>query len=103
MHALWEILVPLVKPNSSVRFSKSHHEKWYALVRSITGGLTVFAPVYGQWLSPEGNIVKEVLVPIRISCTFGDINKVSDLVASHYNQTAVMFYKLTDDVRIKMY
>jgi hypothetical protein len=101
---LWEILVPTVKSVKPAKYyTTRYHRVWDSKVRAISGGLTILSPARGQWLSPSGTLFKERMIPVRISCTESQIDKISDLVASHYNQEAVMFYMISDLVKIKLY
>lgn len=36
-------------------------------------------------------------------CSEKEINEISDITARHYNQNAVMFYKISNDVKIINY
>lgn len=45
----------------------------------------------------------ERMIPVRIACEETDIEKIADLTASYYNQIAVMYYKISDYVKIKHY
>lgn len=104
MNNLYEILVPTVKSFDPPRFyRKRYHKLWDKQVRDLAGGLTILTPVKGQWVSTSGELFSERMIPVRISCSKEIIEKIADLVASHYNQKAVMFYRISDDVTIKHY
>jgi len=98
---LWEILVPTIKNEKPIR--TRYHRVWDAKVRNISGGLTIFRPAIGQWVSPDGRLDAERMIPVRIMCTEAEIDIIADITAKYYSQEAVMFYKISDYVRIKHY
>lgn len=99
---LWEILVPTVR-NGGTPFRTRFHRVWDKRVRKITGGLTILRPAKGQWISPDGKLFEERMIPVRLACTEEQINEIADLTAAHYEQEAVMFYRVGDCVTIKHY
>lgn len=99
---LFEILVPTVRSDGRpirVRF----HRVWDEKVRKIAGGLTILKPVRGQWVAPDGNLFAERMIPVRICCSSEEIEAVADMTAKYYEQIAVMYYKVSDFVKIKHY
>lgn len=104
MLSLYEILVPTVRMDRPGRFfTTRYHRLWDAKVRGIAGGLTILKPAKGQWLSPDGVLFDERMIPVRIACTKEQIDQIADLTAKHYQQKAVMYYRLSDEVVIKSY
>lgn len=99
--SIWEILVPTMMNDNPVR--TKHHKEWDKLVKKITGGLTITPPGKGYWVDPNGETVTERVIPVRIKCSENAMNEIADITARHYNQDAVMFYKISDDVRIINY
>jgi hypothetical protein len=99
---LWEILVPTVH-NNGKPFRTRFHKVWDAKVRAITGGLTIFKPAFGQWKSDEGTVFVERMIPVRIACTREQIQLISDFAAQHYEQLAIMFYLVSEEVHIVSY
>lgn len=99
---LWEILVPTIRPDGKP-YTTRFHRTWDERVRKITGGLTVLQPVKGQWVSQAGGLFMERMIPVRIACTEAQIEQIADLVAKQYEQLAVMWYRVSDKVRIKHY
>lgn len=99
---LFEILVPTMT-NSGVTFKRRTHLAWDANVRKISGGLTVFKPAKGNWISPKGELFIERMIPVRIFCTEKQINEIADMSAKYYKQEAIMFYRLSDSVQIVNY
>lgn len=100
---LWVILVPTIHSDSGNPIKVRHHRIWDAKVREITGGLTILHPAKGQWISPDGVLFAERMIPVQIMCTEEEIERISDMTAKYYKQLAIMFYKVSDDVRIKNY
>lgn len=99
---LYEILVPC-QTNEGRPIRTRQHRVWDAKVREITGGLTVLAPGKGQWVAPDGKLFAERMIPVRIAATWEQMEEIADLTAKFYNQEAVMFYLISDDVHIKYY
>lgn len=95
---LWEILVPASIHGRKVK--RSHHKTWDANVRNIASGLTILKPVKGQWLD-DGEVMAEKVIPVRIVCSINQITQIAEMTAKHYQQKAVMFYKLSRDVFIQ--
>lgn len=87
---LFEILVPTIR-NSGKPIRTRMHREWDRRVRFITGGLTVLAPAKGQWVAGCGTLFNERMIPVR----------VIDLTIQFYDQLAVMYYELSNNVRIK--
>lgn len=100
MKQLWEILVPTVRPNTSGKrfFTTRYHRVWDAKVRHITGGLTIMAPSRGQWVSPEGTLFRERMIPVRIAATRSEIEQVIDLTLDYYEQEAVLCFMISEVV-----
>ena len=97
---LWEIMVPTQYNDG--RFVKTrHHKVWDEKVRSISGGLTIYKPAVGQWLSNDNELFKERMIPVRIACNEEEINKIIDITMKHYDQLAVMAYIISEKVIIK--
>lgn len=98
---LWEIIVPTKLGDTIIK--PEYHSIWDQRVREISGGLTVFSPVKGQWISPDNEIFVEQMIPVRVFCTKQEIEQISDMTAKHYQQAAVMFYAISSDVAIVHY
>lgn len=99
---LYEILVPTVR-NDGRPIRTRYHRVWDQKVRAITGGLTIVQPVKGQWVAPDGTLFKERMIPVRIACTREQIESIADMTAEYYEQLAIMFYRISDEVSIKRY
>lgn len=99
---IWEILVPTEMPAGRPVRTRQHRE-WDIRVRRVAGGLTVLQPARGQWVSGLGVLAVERMIPVRIACTEKQINEIADMTAVFYDQEAVMFYQVSDNVHIKDY
>lgn len=98
---LWEILVPTIMDGKPVH--TRFHCVWDEKVREITGGLTVLRPAKGYWVSPDGELAEERMIPVRIKCTEKEIEYISDLTAKYYKQEAVMYSLVSEKCIIKHY
>lgn len=96
----WEILVPTIK-NDGTPVKTKFHKVWDEKVREISGGLTIIPPIKGQWISHDGELFNERMIPVRICCTEEQIEKIGDMTAEYYEQKAIMYYLITDNVIIK--
>ena len=123
MTALWEILVPTEKRIKSPAphwrdgsdgyveamedwhkrdsYTARYHRVWDEQVRAITGGLTILRPAIGQWVSPDGELFKERMIPVRIAATREQIERIIDITLVYYDQLAVFCAKISDEVIIK--
>jgi hypothetical protein len=97
---LWEILVPCQR-NDGTPIRTRHHRVWDEQIRRITGGLTILRPAIGQWVSPDGELFHDRMIPVRIACTPNQLDEIIRRTLNHYpDQEAVMVYKISEDVRI---
>lgn len=97
MSQLWEVLVPTTM-NCGKRYKKRYHREWDRKVRAISGGLTVFKPGKGQWIGPSGTLFSERMIPVRIICQYAQLKEIVQLTLAHYEQEAVLAYRLGDEV-----
>lgn len=98
--SLYEILVPCQR-NNGKPFRTRHHKEWDKRVYTITGGLTIMVPTKGKWVSPSGTLFSERMIPVRISCTRKQVEKIIEMTITHYDQEAVLAYKISDEVILK--
>lgn len=100
---VWEILVPR-QLNDGTFVKLKHHRVWDEKVREIAGGLTVMVPtVKGEWIASDGNLFVDSTIPVRICCSREQIEKIMDMTAVHYQQKAILAYKVSDEVILKEY
>jgi hypothetical protein len=95
--------VPTVHSVSGKPIRVRFHRVWDARVRAIANGLTVLRPAIGQWISPDGKLFRERMIPVRIACSLAQIEYIADMTARYYNQQAIMFYRVSNYVQIKQY
>jgi len=100
MKELWEILVP-ASNNKDQKFTYEHHKEWDEFVRNLTGGVTILKTAKGQWVNPDGKLFVDRMIPCRIACKDYEIDRIIDFTIKHYNQEAVMAYKVSDNVVIR--
>lgn len=98
----WEILVP-TQSNEGIPYRTRFHKVWDEKVRAITGGLTIIPPVKGQWVAPNGELFSERMIPVRIACTEEQIETIADMTAKYYKQKAILFYMVSNNIKIKNY
>lgn len=96
---LYEILVPTIMNDKPVR--TRYHREWDRQVIRISGGATILTPTKGKWVSPDKELFFERMIPVRIACTREQIEQIIDITIRHYNQIAVLAYKISDEVILK--
>jgi hypothetical protein len=99
MKKLWEVLVPTVR-NDGRPFRLRYHRIWDAKVREISGGLTIFPVVKGQWVHKD-ILFAERMIPVRIVCTREEIEKILDFTLKYYDQIQVLAYCISEEVIFK--
>ena len=99
MLELWEVLVPTIT-NEGKPIRTRFHRVWDEKVRALTNGLTVLTPAKGQWVSPEGDIFVERMIPVRIACTSEQLEEILKFTIEYYKQDAIFAYKISNAVRI---
>ncbi len=97
---MWEILVPAATNEGTV-FDVAYHRLWDEQVHTLAGGSTILATARGTWTDDSGEMFKEAVIPVRILCTRDEIKQIIDMTMEHYEQIAVMAYKISDDVILK--
>lgn len=97
---LWEILVP-ASNNKDLRFTYDHHKAWDAYVKKLSGGITIMKTAKGEWVSPDGKLYVDRVIPCRIICTEEEINKIVDFTIVHYKQEAVLAYRISKRVVLR--
>ena len=100
MKELWEILVP-VSNNKDQKFTYEHHKEWDAFVKKLTGGVTITKTAKGEWVSPTGKLYVDRMIPCRIVCTEEQISQIIDFTIDHYNQEAVLAYRISTNVILR--
>jgi hypothetical protein len=98
MKSLFEIYVPTVL-NSGRPIRTRQHREWDNRVCRITGGLTVYKPVIGQWIDQSDNqLYKERMIPVRILATDEEMKVIAKMTKTFYAQIKVLYYKISNEV-----
>lgn len=100
MTQLWEILVPTVRRADGKPYRTRYHRCWDDKVRAIAGGLTILMPAKGQWVSPGGELFTERMIPVRIACSRDQIKQIAIMTKKYYDQLAVMYSLVSEEVHI---
>lgn len=95
----WEILVPASSKDKE--FTYEHHKKWDEYVKSLAGGLTVMKTAKGEWISKDGKLFVDRMIPVKIKCSYADINKIIDFTMEHYDQEAVLAYRISSHIILR--
>jgi hypothetical protein len=98
--SLYEILVP-TQSNEGKPYRTRYHKVWDAKVREISGGLTILTPAKGQWVSQDGKIYAERMIPVRIICTKEEIEKIIEFSMKYYEQLAILAYEISNNVILR--
>jgi hypothetical protein len=96
---MWEILVPRCD-NDGTEIALAHHQAWDAFVRNQSGGLTILKPAKGNWVSPDGQLFVEPMIPVRIMCGRKTIVNIAEFTMKHYQQLAVLVYLVSSEVML---
>lgn len=96
MTQVWEILVPTIR-NDGAPVRTRYHRVWDEKVRKITNGLTVLPVANGQWVSDDGSLFKERMIPVQIMCSRDQIKEIAEMTIDHYEQLAVFVKKISDE------
>ena len=97
---MWEILVP-ASNNADLNFSYEHHKSWDEYVKAVAGGITINKTAKGEWVSPDGTLFKDRIIPVRIMCTEAEIEKIISFTIAHYKQEAVLAYEVSNHVKLR--
>jgi hypothetical protein len=100
MQELWEILVP-AHNNAGWKYPLDHHKIWDDFVKKTTGGVTIMKTAKGQWVSPVGKVYHDKMIPCRILCSEKEIDIIIDFTLEHYDQEAVLAYRVSDNVILR--
>lgn len=95
---MWEIYVPTIK-NDGKPIRTRQHREWDKRVRKITGGLTIYKPVIGQWIDvSDGKLYSERNIPVRVVATPKEMKQIGLLTKKFYEQIAILYYKISEEV-----
>lgn len=101
MKCLWQIMVPC-NYNDGRPVKTRHHKEWDRQVRKITNGMTILPPSKGQWIDEsDGKLYVDRMIPVNLIATEEDMETVAKITMHHYDQLAVMFFKLSEHAIIR--
>jgi hypothetical protein len=92
----WEILVPA--SGRQMDFSYEHHKAWDEFVKGISGGISIMKTIKGEWISQDGTLYRDRMIPVRIKCNREQIEKIIAFTIKHYEQEAVLAYRISDEI-----
>jgi hypothetical protein len=93
---IYEILLPTQMNGEPIELD--HHRRWDRKVRTVSDGLTIFSEAIGQWVSPNGQLIRETVLPVRIVCSLIEMRRIALMTVAHYAQDVVLFYEISDQV-----
>jgi hypothetical protein len=96
---LWQILVPAFWRDGE-EVDVSTHRVWDRKVRNITGGLTINRAAKGHWVSPDGSVIVEKVIPVMFAATDMQKEIIQAMTCVFYDQEAIMCYKIGTDVKV---
>lgn len=97
---MFNILVPTVTRQGALPIRTRFHRVWDEKVRAITGGLTIQSPSKGQWISPEGELFIERMIPVLFAATEEQRDEIMAMTLTYYDQLAVMCWEVSNNVKI---
>lgn len=97
---IWEILIPKYS-NEGIEYPVEYHKLWDEKIRQLAGGITILKTAKGQWISPNGQLFVEEMIPVRIYCSEENIEKIIGYTLQHYEQKAVFAYEISSNVKVK--
>jgi hypothetical protein len=97
---LFEVLVPTQR-NDGTPIRTRFHRVWDSKVRNVASGLTILHPAKGQWVSPDGVLFSERMIPVRVACTRPQILQILEMTLEHYEQQAIFATQVSDLVILR--
>jgi hypothetical protein len=61
------------------------------------------SPAKGQWVCPNGDLFQERMIPVMIACTNKQIRQIADMTAKYYEQKAVMYWEVSNNIVVATY
>lgn len=96
---MWTILVPCERNDGRPIYTR-FHRVWDEKVRKITGGLTIMPPSKGQWVSPNGEVYDERMIPVMFAATEEQCDEIMKLTLDYYEQLAVLCWEVSSNVKL---
>jgi hypothetical protein len=64
--------------------------------------MTILSPAKGHWIDDsDGKLYVDRVIPVNLIATEEDMEAIAKITMSHYDQLAVMFFKLSDRAIIR--
>ncbi len=98
---LYEILVPTLRRRDDKPYKLRYHRVWDEKVRAISGGLTILPPTKGQWVSNDGELFAERMIPVRFIATPEQADRIIDMTLEYYDQLAIMCHVVSTEVILR--
>lgn len=101
MKKLFEIIVPKYRDNQDGTFNVVSQDTFDALFQycvELSGGLTVLPESQGMWVNPDGKLVSEPVIPVRVIVTAEQALSIAKLVAIEFNQKEVLVYEVSNGI-----
>jgi hypothetical protein len=70
---------------------------WDKRVKEVSGGMTIHMPSIGKWVSPEGKVFEERMIPVNFIATEAQARDIVRHTIEYYEQEAVLCIKLAED------
>lgn len=83
------IFVPKTFKETGTEIPVEYHSIFDKFVHNIVGGSTILRSALGTWVSPEGDLVTERMIPVLIGCEDNQILRILTFAKTHYNQDAI--------------
>ena len=102
MH-LYQIMVPC-NYNDGTPVKTRHHREWDRQVQAALSvkGMTILPPGKGKWTNPKDGITyHDRVIPVSLVATEDEMKKIAQITIKHYQQLAVMYFKLSNETHIE--
>lgn len=96
MKTVWQIMVPCVR-NDGRPIRARFHRVWDKRVKEVSGGMTIHLPSRGKWVSPEGTLYEERMIPVTFIATREEAMDIVKYTITYYDQEAVLCYQIATD------
>lgn len=97
MKKMFTILVPTERRIDAKPIRTKFHRVWDKMVRDISGGLTIMAPVKGQWLHGD-ELFSERMIPVIFIATEEQKDEIVAMTAKYYDQIAILCWEISNNV-----
>ena len=100
MLAMYQILVPC-NFNDGKPVRTRHHREWDRQVSLVleNKGMTIHSPSKGRWYH-DGEVYKDRVIPVSLIATEDEMKKIAEITLKHYQQIAVLYFKISSETHI---